>query len=205
MKFLNQIQKYMNENDTDISSHLDTIYLRTLEMNPKQIVELGVRGGESSKIFSCVNEDIGSSVVGVDIDQCDYSFVKNGTFYKASDTVFHGFYKSLYGPNIDVLFIDTSHFYEHTVQEIKYWFPLLSQKALIIFHDTNLNNVYIRKNNTVGAGWDNQRGVIRAIEEYFNTNFNELENFTFETELHNAKWKVVHEYLCNGLTLIYKN
>lgn len=205
MKFLGQIQEYMSKNDTDISSHLDTIYLKTLEMNPKQIVELGVRGGESSKMFNYVNEEIDSKIVGVDVDDCDYSFVKNGTFYKVSDTIFHAFYNSMYGSNIDVLFIDTSHYYDHTVQEIKFWFPLLSQKALVIFHDTNLNNEYVRKNRTKGVGWDNQRGVIRAIEEYFNTQFDETQNFTYTTELHGYSWRISHEPLCNGLTLVYKN
>ena len=205
MKFLGQIQEYMSKNDTDISSHLDTIYLKTLEMNPKQIVELGVRGGESSKMFNYVNEEINSKIVGVDVDDCDYSFVKNGTFYKVSDTIFHAFYNSMYGSNIDVLFIDTSHYYDHTVQEIKFWFPLLSQKALVIFHDTNLNNQYVRKNGTLGMGWDNQRGVIRAIEEYFNTQFDETHNFTYITKLHGYSWRISHEPLCNGLTLVYKN
>jgi cephalosporin hydroxylase len=204
MKYLEQIRQYMNK-DTDISSHLDTIYIKTLEFNPKNIVELGVREGESSRVFSCVNDDIGSSVVGVDVTDCEYSFVKNGTFYKADDTVFHTFYENKYGKNIDLLFIDTSHLYDHTVQEIKYWFPLLSQKAMIIFHDTNLNNVYLRKNGSVGAGWDNQRGVIRAIEEVFGVKFNEHIDFQYSCKLSDVNWKVVHEPLCNGLTILYKN
>jgi hypothetical protein len=31
--------------------------------------------------------------------------------------------------SIDLLFIDTSHYYEHTVLEIQSWFPLLSPAA----------------------------------------------------------------------------
>jgi len=205
MKYLETIQEYIHNNDSDISSHLDTIYMKVLEFKPKNIVELGVRGGESSKIFNYINQEIDSNIVGVDIDECDYSFMKNGTFYKANDIIFHAFYNGLYGKNIDVLFIDTSHYYEHTVQEIHYWFPLLSDKALVIFHDTNLNISYMRKNGTYGVGWDNQRGVIRAIEDFFGRQFNEKEEFHYSCKKDGVSWKVSHEPFCNGLTLLYKN
>lgn len=205
MKYLETIQEYIHNNNSDISSHLDTIYMKVLEFKPKNIVELGVRSGESSKIFNYVNQEINSNIVGVDIDECDYSFMKNGTFYKANDIIFYAFYRSLYGNNIDVLFIDTSHYYEHTVQEINYWFPLLSHKALVIFHDTNLDLSYMRKNGTYGAAWNNQRGVIRAIEEFFGTQFNEKEEFHYSCEKDRISWKVSHEPFCNGLTLLYKN
>jgi hypothetical protein len=104
MKYLQTIQEYIHNNNSGISSHLDTIYMKVLEFKPKNIVELGVRGGESSKIFNYVNQEIDSNIVGVDIDECDYSFMKNGTFYKANDMIFHEFYSSLYGKNIDVLY-----------------------------------------------------------------------------------------------------
>lgn len=205
MKFINEVREYMNSKDTDISSHLETLYVKTLEYNPKVIVELGVRDGESSRMFSYVSKENNAKVIGVDVNDCDYSFVNNGTFFKANDVVFANFYEGYFGKNIDVLFIDTSHLYDHTVEEIKAWFPLLSEKAMIIFHDTNLNNVYLRKNGTIGAGWDNERGVIRAIEEFFKVKFNEQIHFQYSCLMNNVNWNVVHEPLCNGLTILYKN
>ena len=74
---------------------------------------------------------------------------------------------------VDVLFIDTSHLYEHTVKEIEAWFPLLAPNALVMFHDTNLRPNYTRQNGTCGVGWDNDRGVIRAIEEYLGETLDE--------------------------------
>ena len=205
MTYLQTIQEYIHNNNSGISSHLDTIYMKVLEFKPKNIVELGVCGGESSMIFNYINEEISSNIVGIDVNQCDYSFMKNGIFYKANDIIFHEFYSSLYGKNIDVLFIDTSNYYEHTIQEIHYWFPLLSDKALVIFHDTNLNISYMRKNGTYGVGWDNQRGIIRAIEDFFGTQFNEKEEFHYSCKKDGVSWKVSHEPFCNGLTLLYKN
>ena len=203
-KYVSEIQSYM-KNDTDISSHLDTIYIKSLLMNPKNIVELGVRGGESSKMFNYVNKEIGSHIVGIDLDKCEYSFMTNGTFYQADDVAFAQIYNEKYGNNIDILFIDTSHLYEHTCAEIKHWFPLLSNKALVIFHDTNLRQFYKRKNGSICQGWDNQRGVIRAIEQYFNINVDETLNITLDVLKGTDSWKLIHEPLCNGLTLCYKN
>ena len=63
----------------------------------------------------------------------------------------------------------------------------------------------MRKNGTYGAAWNNQRGVIRAIEEFFGTQFNEKEEFYYSCEKDGISWKVSHEPFCNGLTLLYKN
>lgn len=205
MKYLDAIRERMKE-DTDISSHLDTLYLKTLKMNPKRIVELGVRSGESSRMFSYVAQETNCEVIGVDIDTCDYSFVHNGRFFQGDDCLFANLYGMTYGSkNIDVLFIDTSHLYDHTVREIAVWFPHLSDKALVIFHDTNLRTQYIRKNGTIGQGWDNQRGVVRAIQEYFGISFNETQEYKGTCTKNGATWSIEHEPICNGLTLCYKD
>ena len=54
------------------------------------------------------------------------------------DCEFDPIFKNVIKEPVDVLFIDTSHLYEHTVRELAAWFPLLANKALVIFHDTNL-------------------------------------------------------------------
>ena len=38
-------------------------------------------------------------------------------------------------PNLDMVFIDTSHTYEHTVKEWAAMLPLLDEKSIILFHD----------------------------------------------------------------------
>lgn len=205
MKFLESIRERMNIN-TDISSHLDTLYLKALEMNPKRIVELGVRSGESSRMFSYVAQETNCEVFGLDIDTCDYSFVHNGKFFQGDDCKFANYYPIIYGTkNIDILFIDTSHYYDHTVQEIRSWFPHLSDKSLVIFHDTNLGTRYTRKNGTSDQGWDNQRGVVRAVQEYFAFHFDETQDYKGTVVKDGVTWRIEHEAICNGLTLCYKN
>jgi hypothetical protein len=77
---------------------------------------------------------------------------------------------------------------------------------LVIFHDTNLKNRYFRRNKTIGIGWDNQRGVIRAIEEYFNISVNENQNFIINNIKKNEDdWKIEHDPICNGLIICKRN
>jgi hypothetical protein len=98
-----------------------------------------------------------------------------------------------------VLFIDTSHLYEHTRTEIQAWFPHLRDRATVIFHDTNLNRTSRTHNHTIlNIGWDNQRGVIRAIEELLGKKLNENASFAGMVN----EWLVRHYPNSFGLTVL---
>ena len=74
--------------DSDIRDHIEKIYLETLQFNPKLIVELGVRYGESTRIFNFVNNEINSRLISVDVVpyiNFDYTNIYNGTFYLIDD------------------------------------------------------------------------------------------------------------------------
>ncbi|RPJ07199.1 MAG: class I SAM-dependent methyltransferase [Spirochaetaceae bacterium] len=101
---------------------------------------------------------------------------------------------------VDVLYIDTSHRYEHTVSEINNWFPLLGEKATVIFHDTNLRTFFKRRDGSMGAVWNNHRGVIRAIEEHFKTQFDETQDFSEKLD----GFEITHYSHCNGFTVLNK-
>jgi len=207
MNTIDIIKKYSNEKDTDISSHLKKMYIYTRDMKPSTIVECGISSGESSSIFSIINLELGSKVIGVDVEVCNvYSNIHNGTFIHMDDCLYADVYQKQYGANIDVLFIDTSHLYDHTKKEIEKWFPLLSKRAFVMFHDTNLDGTgYNRSNGTKGTNWDNNRGVIRAIEEYFNKSFNEKTDFTGGCTVGQDNWLYKHDSICNGMFFAWKN
>jgi hypothetical protein len=206
MKYIDIIREYANEHNTDISSHLETLYSESVKMNPTNIVELGVCTGQSSRAFSYVNLEVGSHVIGVDIENHGYRNIQNSKFVLADDCVYAEEYRKLYGPNIDILFIDTSHLYDHTKKEIAAWFPLLSKKALVFFHDTCLDGKgYKRRNGTTGENWDCKRGVIRPIEEFFGANFDEYTEFEQEFTVGEDKWRIKQDPICNGLAILWKN
>lgn len=198
--------KEMQKIDSDLSDHYDKIYLETLAQKPRLIVELGVcHSGNSASIFSLVNEELGSRVIGVDIVRYPYDFVKNGQFFCADDVAFATKFKNFFRQPVDVLYIDTSHLYEHTCKEIEAWFPLLARNALVMFHDTNLRPAYQRNNGTSGVGWDNERGVIRAIEDFVGEPLDETVEFQRSFHRSDGCWTLRHWPSCNGFTCLKKS
>jgi cephalosporin hydroxylase len=191
---------------TDISDHLKRLFAGSVSIEPETIVELGVRGGESTYVFERVAQISQADLVSVDIDDCsDISDYQDWHFVQSDDIKFAAQFKNWCDDNgvdddIDILFIDTSHLYEHTVDEIENWFPHLSDRAIVFFHDTNLSDYYRREDRTIGQGWDNDRGVIRALEGYFDTEFNEKKEFTTVY----PPFVIRHIPHCNGLTILHK-
>ncbi|MBL8030463.1 MAG: class I SAM-dependent methyltransferase [Candidatus Doudnabacteria bacterium] len=202
---LAEVQK-RGELRTDICDHLPTLFAQVLASRPKLIVELGVRGGESTFVFERAAQITNSSLLSVDMNDCrDVSNWSRWNFVQSDDIKFAKEFPEYaagkgWEAQIDLLFIDTSHEYNHTVAEINAWFPYLSSNATVIFHDTNLRELYKRRDGSWGLGWDNERGVIRAIEEYVGKKFQENKNFV---EVVNG-WVIQHEPVCQGFTILKK-
>ncbi|HXM23690.1 MAG TPA: class I SAM-dependent methyltransferase [Terriglobales bacterium] len=191
---------------TDISDHLQTLFVESMPVRPSLIVELGVRGGESTFVLERVAELHQAQLVSVDIQDCSrVSRYPNWSFVKSDDIAFAGEFAAWcreHGtePLIDILFIDSSHELDHTVQELIHWFPFLSDRAKVFFHDTNMKRVFKRRDGSIGLGWANQRGVIAAIEQYLGCSFDEQRDFTAFVE----GWMVKHHANCSGLTILEK-
>lgn len=189
---------------TDINDHLETLFVEALAARPEVIVELGVRTGESTFVLERVARVCGSHLASVDIQDCSRaSDYKSWTFVKSDDVAFGREFPTWAAARgmpakVDVLFIDTSHLYEHTVEEIDVWFPHLSPRAKVFFHDTNQRRIYRRRDGSRGHGWANSRGVIRAIEERLGTRYDESRDFV---DLR-AGWIVRHDAVCNGFTVL---
>jgi cephalosporin hydroxylase len=189
---------------TDICDHLENLFLECLGIYPRLIVELGCGDGESTFVLERVAKLWQAPLVSVDINDRREVGTYAGRLFIQSDDIelakrSPSWCEQRNIPSlIDLLFVDTSHVYEHTVQEIDCWFPLLAPRCKVIFHDTNLREVFVRKDGSTGRGWDNERGVIRAIEERFRTSFDENANFTVETD----GWLIRHFAHCNGLMVM---
>lgn len=191
---------------TDVSDHLVTLFAESLSARPNLIVELGVRGGESTAVFERVADVTGARLVSVDIEDCSGASSRPGWLFVCEDDLSfarrfpawcdtHGL-----SPSIDVLFIDTVHEYDHTVAEIDAWFPFLSPRAKVIFHDTNLVACYTRSDGSCGWSADYKRGVIRAVEDLLQTRLNEKRRFTTLQK----GWMLRHDPFCCGLLVMEK-
>ena len=138
MHELNEIEE-RSRHATDICDHLITLFIESLISKPKLIVELGVRGGETTFVFERVAKFSHAQLVSVDIEECSsISAYKEWKFVKDDDIKFAGYFVNWcedwhIKPEIDLLLVDTSHIYEHTVAEIYHWFPFLSKRAKVFF------------------------------------------------------------------------
>jgi len=189
---------------SDISDHLLTLFVEALEVRPELIVELGVHDGDSTYALERVAEHFGSKLVSVDIEDCSkVSAYKHWFFVKSDDIAFANKFsvwcdQNGINPAVDVLFIDTSHEFEHTRQEIASWFPFLSDRSKVFFHDTNLGEVYVRRDGSVEFGCHSHRGVVAAIEERIGRKIDETRDFIDSTK----DWIIKHHSSCNGLTIL---
>ncbi len=206
-KHLGDIQNRALVRKTDISDHLPMLFTESLNIESKLIVELGVGDGESTFVLDRVANLWGAKLVSVDIDdRAEVSSFKDRIFVQSDDISFAAEFtdwcrKRGFEPVIDILFIDTSHLYDHTVAEIRAWFPYLASHCKVFFHDTNMSEVFVRKDGSTGKGWDNQRGVIRAIEEHLDTHFNEKIDFA----LAHRGWFIRHYTICNGFMILERD
>lgn len=205
-RILHRIRNRAATKKTDISDHLETLFVECLNVESRLIVELGVGDGESTFVLERAANLWGAKLVSVDIEDCrNVSKFKDRIFVRQDDISFAAEFPGWCKerdiiPSIDILFIDTSHLYEHTVQEIKCWFPYLAGRVKVFFHDTNMNEIFVRKDGSTGKGWNNNRGVIRAIEEYLDVELDEKKDFS----LMHKGWFIKHHTICNGFMMMEK-
>ncbi len=197
---------------SDIAELLPILFVMARLQAPKTLVELGTRGGESTRALIKVCDSLGIKGRSVDLSAAPSWLVEleNWTHFADDDIEFGNKLASekLWPTGekfegIDFLFIDTSHEYQHTVQEIATYWPLVNKGGLIVFHDTHLTHKPTwRLSRTLNWGWNNERGVTRAIEEYLNMKIREdqyyvaMESAEFSF-LFNVPWN-------NGLLAISK-
>jgi predicted O-methyltransferase YrrM len=194
----------------EISDHLGPLFFFSVDASPRLMVELGTRGGDSTRSLLSAAKVASSTLLSVDINDCEaikLSDRSNWHFIKADDVEFGrtGFkewcIEHSLDPEIDLLFIDTSHEYEHTKQEIETWAKHLAPTGTMIFHDTNMGTgIYARTDGSLGAAWNNHRGVIRAIEEFVGRKYDESSYFCDLT----AEFNILHYPSCCGLTVMKK-
>ena len=195
---------------SDIRDHLHTLALVLSLSEPRNILELGTRGGESTRVIHnyCQRNSISGRSIDLSMAPSWIQNSRNWIHYQGDDIeIGTSLRKQKTWPDgdafrpLDFLFIDTSHEYLHTLEELRTYIPLVKQNGVVVFHDTNLRSKpHSRLDGTIGYGWDNARGVSRAIEEYFQVKLldgifysaGELENIA---DLFSYPWS-------NGFTII---
>lgn len=119
------------------SKYYRFLYQLALYKQPELSVELGVCGGGGS--FNML-QGWNGQVVGIDITN-DYpthiEFLKkhqNYAFWIGDSIEMASEIHSMYGA-VDILFIDTIHTFDRTIQEFHAWHPYLAHDAVVILDD----------------------------------------------------------------------
>lgn len=126
---------------SDLGRHLPTLRSTVREYDAPVVIELGVRDGVSTSAFLLGAAEAGGQVWSVDITPG-----KTSDWWPSLD-----FWHPIIGSDVDpvvlaqlpevadVVFVDTSHHYEHTLQELRTYLPRVRPGGVVLLHDTELD------------------------------------------------------------------
>ena len=171
--YLDRLSKW-----SDIQEYLPFLHETARSYPQVRVLELGSRRANSTLAFLSAALMVKGSVVSVDLDPvADFSEGMRRwrdcpwwTFIQGDDM--DPAVQSQLPARCDVLFIDTSHEYEHTLAELRTYMPRVVPGGVALFHDTAALGVW-DKGSTVpsvaraldawceetGMTWENLPGV----------------------------------------------
>lgn len=139
---------------SDIQEYLPLLHETARSYDKVRVLELGSRKGNSTLAFLAAAEEVNGHVWSGDVT--DVTLDSEGmlpwrnnprwTFVCGDDM--DPEIQKWFPREVDVLFIDTSHEYQHTLDEIRDYLPRVAPGGVALFHDTNLQ-LNISGQNTV--------------------------------------------------------
>jgi predicted O-methyltransferase YrrM len=126
---------------SDIVQHLPTLYETVCGYDKPVVLELGVRWGTSTAALLAAVDEVDGHLWSVDIAQPQYPqwWHETGRWTLTVGDDCHDDVVAAQPAELDVLFIDTVHTYEHTSKELRLWVPKVKPGGVVLCHDTELN------------------------------------------------------------------
>jgi predicted O-methyltransferase YrrM len=146
MSLREEYDRRRSDESSDIYHHLSALFGHVAECRSEDpvVLELGTRTGNSTAAFLYALQVRQCGILhSVDIEAPDVpeDWYRNPqwNFHLGSDTDprILGAVLPVH-PGIDVLFVDTSHTYEHTLAELVLCMPLVKPGGIALFHDTEV-------------------------------------------------------------------
>jgi len=149
--------------ETDMYHHLPYLRQVVINLKAKQVIELGVRTGESTVAFLAGLAETGGKLWSCDI-QSPLEVTNHGPGNPIKDHIWGKYdnWEFVKGNDLqvakqapkrcDVLFIDTEHTYEQAVAELEAYGPRVRPGGVILMHDT--------------YGLQPKNQVVQAISKY---------------------------------------
>lgn len=128
-------ERYLGQ-ETDIRDHLPRLF----DEARGTVLELGVRGGVSTSALLAGVEQRGGEVWSVDVDpSCSTACAAHPLWHFVCADSRDPAPLSVAGlpSEIDVLFVDTLHKYEHVRDELAVWGPRVRRDGIVLLHDTD--------------------------------------------------------------------
>jgi len=136
--FLDRLSKW-----SDIQEYLPFLHETALSYDEVRVLELGSRTGNSTLAFLSAAAINGGHVWSGDITDVTqdprvkpWSGVSDWTFICGDDM--DPAVQAQFPPEVDIFFLDSSHQYEHTLEELRAYMPRVAPGGVALFHDTNL-------------------------------------------------------------------
>ena len=151
---------------SDIQEYLPFLYEQARSRPGVRVLELGARRGNSTLAFLAGATESGGHVWSSDIDNVlrhpdgigPWAGCPRWTFVCGDDM--NPAAQALLPPEVDVLFVDSSHEYLHTLEECRAYVPRVAPGGVVLFHDTNIYD-------WPGYGWTGDvPPVQQALSEY---------------------------------------
>ncbi len=159
--FLDRLSRW-----SDIQEYLPFLHDTARSYPGVRVLELGTRKGNSTLAFLAAAKDAGGHVWSCDITDVardpegmlPWARLPYWTFVRGDDM--RPAVRAALPAECDVLFIDTSHTYDHTLAELRAYMSRLAPGGAALFHDTK---VY----DWPGYGWTGDMPpVARALSDY---------------------------------------
>jgi cephalosporin hydroxylase len=159
MSLREEYDRRRTDESSDIYQHLPALFGAVTECRSENpvVLELGTRSGNSTAAFLYALQVRQSGILhSVDIEVPDVPaewFGNQRWLFHLGDDVdarILGLWQTR--PFLDVLFVDTSHTYEHTLAELIAYMPLVKPGGVALFHDTGVVSEVCH--------------VVRALDEY---------------------------------------
>lgn len=123
--------------DGDSDKHLLTLFSIVIQIGAKNILELGVRRGDTSKPLALGAFLTGGQVDAIDIVPTEFNcpeFLKPHYNFIQSDAI--KFLESIpQGTKYDLVYIDDWHSFEHVFRELQLINAFIDKSTIILLHD----------------------------------------------------------------------
>lgn len=185
---LNKV-KYGSE---DSDRHVLSVFALAMSIGARNILELGVRTGNTTLPFLLAAKENGGMVHSVDLDMTTFQCPNELKIYwkfMQSDAIAWLDNRAAEGGKYDIIYIDDWHSYPHVKRELELIEPMIGPSGLVLLHDLMYSNAqphYRSDPDTTDAQWEGG-GPYRAV-----------------AELDLAKWEYVTIPINHGLTILRK-